>query len=109
MSDIEKVIGALKMDNALMEFDPNTGEEKPIESQNEFNQYMYKANLLAISALEKQIAEKIEKDIVIDEDYSGNTYEREIPVCPSCNYIYLTLKQSYCNQCGQKLDWRVEE
>lgn len=64
---------------------------------------------MAISALEKQIAEKIEKDIVIDEDYSGNTYEREIPVCPSCNYIYLTLKQPYCNQCGQKLDWSVEE
>ena len=63
----------------------------------------------AISALEKQIAEKIEKDIVIDEDYSGNTYEREIPVCPSCNNIYLASKQSYCNQCGQKLDWSVEE
>ena len=63
---------------------------------------------LAISALEKQIPKKIEKDIVIDEDYSGNTYEREIPICPSCNNIYLASKQSYCNQCGQKIDWRVE-
>ena len=60
-NDIEKAIDALKMDNALMEFDPSTGDERPIEFQNELNQCVYKANLLAISALEKQIAEKSKK------------------------------------------------
>lgn len=57
--------------------------------------------------IEKALA--IDKDRVIDEDYGGNTYEREIPVCPSCHNLYLMLRQSYCNQCGQKLDWRVKE
>ena len=56
MNDIERAIEVLKMDNDLMEFDPNTGEEIPIESQNELNQCAYKANLIAISALEKQKA-----------------------------------------------------
>ena len=60
-NDIEKAIDALKMDNALMEFDPSTGDERPIEFQNELNQCVYKANLLAISALEKQIAKKPKK------------------------------------------------
>ena len=63
----------------------------------------------ALPALEKQRALAIEKDIVIDEYYDGNTYEREIPVCPSCHNLYLMLKQPHCNQCGQKLDWSVNE
>ena len=63
----------------------------------------------AIPALKKQRALEIETDKVLDEYYDGNTYEREIPVCPSCNYIYLASKQPYCNECGQKLDWSVEE
>lgn len=28
VNDIEKAIDALKMDNALMEFDPSTGDER---------------------------------------------------------------------------------
>ncbi len=52
--NIEKAIEALKMDNELMQFNPNTGEDYPIELQNEINQDIYKANLVAISALEKQ-------------------------------------------------------
>jgi hypothetical protein len=55
MNDVEKAIEALKMDNELMQFDPNTGEDYPIELQNEINQDIYKANLVAISALEKQL------------------------------------------------------
>jgi len=55
MNDIEKAIEVLKMENELMQFNPNTGEDYPIELQNEINQDIYKANLVAISALEKQL------------------------------------------------------
>ena len=54
MNDIEKAIEALKMENELMQFDPMTGEIEPIELQNQDNQDLYKAYLIAISALEKQ-------------------------------------------------------
>jgi len=55
MNDIEKAIEVLKMENELMQFDPMTGEIEPIELQNQDNQDLYKANLIAISALEKQL------------------------------------------------------
>ena len=54
MNDIEKAIENLKMENELMQFDPNTGEDYPIELQNQDNQDMYNANLVAIEALENQ-------------------------------------------------------
>jgi len=54
--NIEKAIEVLKMDNELMQFDPNTGEDYPIELQNEINQDIYKANLIAISALEEKLS-----------------------------------------------------
>jgi len=53
MNEYKQVIEIFKMENELMEFDPSTGEKKPIELQNEDNQDLYKANLVAISALEK--------------------------------------------------------
>jgi len=104
-NDIEKAIDALKMDNDLMEFDPNTGEERPIESQNELNQCVYKANLLAISALEKQIAKKPKK-IKLRQ---GTQW-----LCPACGSTVAGLgvgiyKEFYCNECGQRQDWEVEE
>jgi hypothetical protein len=52
---IEKAIEVLKMENELMQFDPMTGEIEPIELQNQDNQDLYNANLIAISALEKQL------------------------------------------------------
>lgn len=115
-NDIEKAIDALKMDNALMEFDPNTGEERPIEFQNELNQCAYKANLLAISALEKQIPKKpIKEEKQYSEDYGFNS---DI-LCPVCNnYIgYYTEAMckpeymQYCNECGQRIDddWSGED
>ena len=77
---------------------PNTGEDYPIELQNQDNQDLYKANLVAISALEKQIGEK---------KLTGE-YEDE-PLCPYClqeisGYNVGVIK--YCPDCGQKLDWR---
>jgi hypothetical protein len=59
---IEKAIEVLKMENELMQFNVLTGEIKPIELQNQDNQDLYNANLIAIQALEKQVAKK-PKDI----------------------------------------------
>lgn len=99
-NDIEKAIDALKMDNALMEFDPSTGDERPIKSQNELNQCVYKANLLAISALEKQIPKKTK-------------YKTTCPVCNTYNSVWNKRANTkpwdivYCWHCGNaiKLDW----
>ena len=101
-NDIEKAIDALKMDNALMEFDPSTGDERPIKSQNELNQCVYIANLLAISALEKQIAKKPKK-IKLRQ---GTQW-----LCPACGSTVAGLGVDilYCNECGQRQDWEVEE
>lgn len=55
MNDTERAIETIKMENELMQFDPNTGEDYPIELQNQDNQDLYNANLVAISALEKQL------------------------------------------------------
>lgn len=55
MDEIKKAIEALEINNALMTFDPNTGEDYPIELQNQLNQDLYKANLIAIEILEKQL------------------------------------------------------
>jgi hypothetical protein len=68
MNDIEKAIEVLKMENELMQFNPMTGEIEPIELQNQDNQDLYKANLIAIQALEKQIAKK-PKDITKTDFY----------------------------------------
>ena len=34
-----------------------------------------------------------------------NEKHRLIPVCPSCNSLLGTEKQSYCDVCGQRLRW----
>ena len=55
MNDTERAIETIKMENELMQFDPMTGEDYPIELQNRDNQDLYNANLVVISALEKQL------------------------------------------------------
>lgn len=56
-----------------------------------------------IAALEKQIPEKLK---VADVGY-------KIYGCPNCDYTdnlwSLNKKDKYCPNCGQKLDWSVEE
>jgi hypothetical protein len=102
--EIEKAIEALKMENELMQFDPNTGEDCPIELQNQDNQDLYNANLVAISALEKQLPKKVESFNSLNET-----------CCPECRFVFgysMELGEydgeyyNYCVDCGQKLDWR---
>lgn len=61
----------------------------------------------AIEALEKQLPEKVDTK----EDFKGFNgnlicYKG---FCPSCGYVVDSSKTNYCNACGQKLDWTVEE
>lgn len=94
--NIEKAIETLKMENELMQFDPNTGEDYPIELQNQDNQDLYNANLIAISALEKQIPKK---PVIF--------FNEKILYCPSCTEN-VNKDDWYCSQCGQKIDWEEE-
>ena len=58
-----------------------------------------------INALEKQIKKKVER-------YSCNTIGEMTFNCPSCNLEYYVTDYedfNYCPNCGQKIDWRVEE
>ena len=60
---------------------------------------------LAIDALEKQMGKKVER-------YSCNTIGEMTFNCPSCNLEYYVTDYedfNYCPNCGQKIDWRVEE
>lgn len=60
----------------------------------------YKANEMAIQALEKQIPKK--------PDF---TEDKEFALCPCCNGKGLLNKQKYCDNCGQKIafDWSDAE
>ena len=90
-----------------------------IEDKNndcKFTEYDYKANEMAIQALEKQIPKKPNKTI----DLSWGI-QKEAHTCPVCDY-YLTevhfiepqkiesnRKITYCETCGQAIDWSDEE
>lgn len=54
----QEAIEVLKMENELMQFDPITGDDNPIEFQNQDNKDLYEANLLAIEAIEKQMNDR---------------------------------------------------
>lgn len=71
-----------------------------------------------VKALEKQIPKKIahqeykhEGKIIRINGIDGAPYD----LCPSCNTNLCTegkfakRKTNYCPDCGQRLDWRVEE
>lgn len=62
-----------------------------------FTEDDYRANEMAIKALEKQIPRK--------PDF---TEDKEFALCPCCNGKGLFDKQKYCDNCGQKLDWSEE-
>ena len=90
-----------------------------IEDKNndcKFTEDDYKANEMAIQALEKQIPKKPNKTIE-----SSWGIQKEAHTCPVCDY-YLTevhfiepqkiesnKKITYCETCGQAIDWSDEE
>ena len=69
-----------------------------IEDENndcKFTEDDYKANEMAINALEKQIPKKPKERDCIGFDTL---------VCPKCK-MALYLYEPYCDNCGQKIDW----
>lgn len=63
--------------------------------------------LVCKNALEKQIPKKVEYEI----DRSWGT-EKKQPICPVCDYFITQTyfigegkKVTYCDSCGQALDW----
>ena len=70
-----------------------------IEDENndcKFTEDDYKANEMAIQALEKQIPKK-----VVQKSYMV----KGAVVCPMCEFVTLT-GDNYCSHCGQKLDFK---
>ena len=84
-----------------------------IEDENndcKFTEDDYKANEMAINALEKQIPKKIEIRKATNDDIESElrdfiTVKGRICRCPSCRCCIHISKLKYCWECGQKLDW----
>lgn len=73
-----------------------------IEDKNngcKFTEDDYKANEMAIQALEKQMPKKPKERDCIGFDTLA---------CPECK-MALYLYEPYCDNCGQKIDWSDEE
>ena len=76
-----------------------------------FTEDDYKANEMAIKALEKQIPKKPRKT----DSYRGVLKKVYAYVCPTCGNAclekYMNERQNtmFCCDCGQKLDWSDEE
>ena len=68
-------------------------------SEHKFAEDDYKANEIAIQALEKQIPKKPKERDCIGFDTL---------VCPECK-MALYLYEPYCDNCGQAIDWSDEE
>ena len=93
-----------------------------------FTEDDYKANEMAIQALEKQIPKKpiLKHDVSVMHINRGNQphewkrLESDNWHCPECDsfvgervYVHSKVhdqrKKKYCDNCGQKLDWESDE
>ena len=77
-----------------------------IEDENndcKFTEDDYKANEMAIQALEKQIPKK-----PISITSVENSMYVKCPTCKLTTVLYDGCIMEYCKNCGQKLDWRDE-
>ena len=54
---------------------------------------------IAIKAIDKRIPKKP----IPDNRYFGNG------ICPNCKAVFKDKSTDYCGNCGQALDWSVEE
>ena len=73
-------------------------------SENKFAEDDYKANEIAIHALEKQIPKKPTYE---GDGYSDGHLVYDTWICPLCEKRYEVDYDDYdyCPNCGQKLDW----
>lgn len=68
------------------------------ENRHLFRAAFIEANNIALTALEKQIAEAPAQGWNADHTYSWDE-------CPACRYGRVFDDENYCKKCGQKLDW----
>ena len=68
---------------------------KEKQSAFEYQSNIDKAFGMAIKALEKQIPKKVVAGVICSK-------------CPSCGELFAS-DWKFCFECGQKLDWTVEE
>lgn len=66
-------------------------------------EYTIKAYNVAINALEKQIPKKP----IFESEQTSPFGVDDVPYCPSCRCDLPEV--SYCEKCGQALDWSDEE
>ncbi len=93
MNDVKKAIETLK-------------DMRSYFNDRSYRQYSMPAIDTAISALEKQIPKK-----PLEQRYVNYEIENElIGHCPACKLRWdVAYWQRHCSNCGQKLDWGVEE
>lgn len=60
---------------------------------------------IAIEALEKQLPKK---PIEVNDTYTPKIGEFRVGTCPNC-LVEVSDRFNVCLDCGQKIDWRVEE
>lgn len=84
-----------------------------IEDKNndcKFTEDDYKANEMAIQALEKQIVKKPEYEA---DGYEDGELVYDYAKCPICGHAFEyginDWRCEYCSYCGQKMDWSDEE
>lgn len=81
-----------------------------IEDENndcKFTEDDYKANDMAIQALEKQIPKNPYHISQVDDNDNANV---ECPAChATADYAVNVIKRGHCWKCGQLLDWSDEE
>lgn len=106
-----EAIDKLKNMRLFMQIEDNKNEHK-------FTEDDYKANEMAIQALEKQIPKKPVHDGCFDSDGMWHEWNgingRPYDLCPNCNTnlcceMHYDNKPKYCKHCGQKLDWSDKE
>lgn len=95
-----EAIDKLKNMRLFMQIEDNKNEHK-------FTEDDYKANEMAIQALEKQIAKK---PYCISSINDNDNADVECPICHcETDYAINVIKKGHCWKCGQLLDWSDKE
>ncbi|MEG0898478.1 MAG: hypothetical protein RSF40_02050 [Oscillospiraceae bacterium] len=62
---------------------------------------------IALKALQKQVPKKV---VNFTELLTDGETQYQFDRCPVCNHCLIEgLDLNYCTECGQKLDWNVED
>lgn len=99
IDDLKDINKALKVQHMIRDMDGETTREDMKIYRSRFASVN-----LGIFTLKKQVPKKpIKKRFVISPD------AEPLDCCPSCGNYLSNRHYKCCNDCGQKLDWSVEE